>query len=263
MELSMALNGYGIPTDRLPLKYDGTIKIEDHLQWIAVREAKEDAFRAGRNLDVVECPMNMDILCGRGQVVRSHPGNVSFRQDFIQTRSSKYNAAQSRDEKNEIADEILSDIASLSRQFLKQHASGYWTELESKVAKEKVMMAFREYRKSQKLEESRNTSSSRAADATDISFVQHQPLPFPPQHHYPPAPSHPQHYPFHHPPAYPPFLPYPPEFAASASHGLHPPHLLHAPRPMVSGSNASPPRRTRFQKGPADGNMSHKRHKTG
>ena len=65
MEISMALNAYGIPTDRLPLKYDGTVKIEDHLQWIAVREAKEEAFRAGRVFDVVECPMNMDVLSGR------------------------------------------------------------------------------------------------------------------------------------------------------------------------------------------------------
>lgn len=61
----MALNEYGIPTDRLPLKYDGTIKVEDHLQWITVRGASEEAFRQGRNFDVVECPTNLDILSGK------------------------------------------------------------------------------------------------------------------------------------------------------------------------------------------------------
>jgi hypothetical protein len=65
MELYTTLNQYGIPTDRLPLKYHGTIKIEDHLQWIAVREAKEEALRQGRIFDAVECPMNMDILSGK------------------------------------------------------------------------------------------------------------------------------------------------------------------------------------------------------
>jgi hypothetical protein len=204
MEITMALNRYGIPTDRLPLKYDGSIKVEDHLQWIAVREAKEEAFRQGRIFDAVECPMNMDILAGRGQLVRSHPGNISFRRDFIQARSTLYNAAHSRDEKNEIASDILRDIAAESRRFLKQHPSGYWTELDRKVAKEKVMMAFREYRKSQKLEVSRNSDTSSASPPRPISqqvpqltppplpVVLHHPYPYPPPHYSPfPAYHHP------------------------------------------------------------------------
>ena len=64
MECSISLNRAGIPTDRLPLKYDGTIKTEDHLQWIAIQEAKESAVQQSRTFDVVECPMNMDILSG-------------------------------------------------------------------------------------------------------------------------------------------------------------------------------------------------------
>jgi hypothetical protein len=64
MECSLSLNKVGIPTDRLPLKYDGTIKTEDHLQWIAIQEAKELAAKQKRPFDIVECPMNMDILSG-------------------------------------------------------------------------------------------------------------------------------------------------------------------------------------------------------
>ena len=64
MECSLSLNKVGIPTDRLPLKYDGTIKTEDHLQWIAIQEAKESAAKQKRAFDIVECPMNMDILSG-------------------------------------------------------------------------------------------------------------------------------------------------------------------------------------------------------
>eukprot|EP00531_Pseudo-nitzschia_arenysensis_P006253 CAMPEP_0116133384 /NCGR_PEP_ID=MMETSP0329-20121206/10075_1 /TAXON_ID=697910 /ORGANISM="Pseudo-nitzschia arenysensis, Strain B593" /LENGTH=884 /DNA_ID=CAMNT_0003628007 /DNA_START=557 /DNA_END=3211 /DNA_ORIENTATION=- len=151
MECSLSLNKVGIPTDRLPLKYDGTIKTEDHLQWVAIQEAKESAAKQKRTFDIVECPMNMDILSGRGQLVRSHPGNVSFRKDFIRARSSRYDMASNREEKNAIADEILEDISTLKRKFLKQHqGAGYWTELDKKTAKEKVMMAFREFRKSQR-----------------------------------------------------------------------------------------------------------------
>jgi hypothetical protein len=64
MECSLSLNKVGIPTDRLPLKYDGTIKTEDHLQWIAIQEAKELAAKLKRPFNIVECPMNMDILSG-------------------------------------------------------------------------------------------------------------------------------------------------------------------------------------------------------
>ena len=91
------------------------------------------------------------IHTGRGQLVRNHPGNVSFRTDFIRARSARYDRAANREQKNAIALEILDDIADLGRRFLKQHSgAGYWTELDTKTAKEKVMMAFREFRKSQR-----------------------------------------------------------------------------------------------------------------
>lgn len=42
----------------------------------------------------------------------------------------------------------------MKRRFLKQHpGAGYWTELDKKTSKEKVMMAFREFRKSQRNQE--------------------------------------------------------------------------------------------------------------
>jgi hypothetical protein len=72
---------------------------------------------------------------------------------------SDYNKAFNREAKNEVANSVLGDIASLKRRFLKQHPSAsYWTELDYKTAKEKVMMAFREYRKVQKS----NTEASTA-----------------------------------------------------------------------------------------------------
>lgn len=64
MECSLSLNKVGIPTDRLPIKYDGTIKTEDHLQWIAIQEAKESATKQNKAFEIVECPLNMDVLSG-------------------------------------------------------------------------------------------------------------------------------------------------------------------------------------------------------
>jgi hypothetical protein len=68
MECSSEISRFGIATERLPIKYDGSIKLDDHLQWIAVREAKEEAERQGKSFNVVECPLNMDILAGMFEI---------------------------------------------------------------------------------------------------------------------------------------------------------------------------------------------------
>ena len=82
--------------------------------------------------------------------------------------------ASNREEKNSIADEILEDISTLKRKFLKQHqGAGYWTELDKKTAKEKVMMAFREFRKSQRNQQQQHLRKARSQPQLQQS-AQHQ-----------------------------------------------------------------------------------------
>lgn len=217
---------------------------------------------------------------GRGQLVRSHPGNVSFRQDFIQARSGKYNAANSRDEKNEIVSDILRDIAATSRRFLKQHPSGYWTELGREVAKEKVMMAFREYRKSQKLEASRGGAASVTVVAGLPPLPPVHPAPPPPPsaaftHRLPPVslPSLPlpqQHpYPYHQypfpcpSPYHPPFVPHLSQMARSNIGVLPTTGQTIARRPSSRGINHSPPTTTHGGGNDEEQEPDQKRYKTG
>ena len=121
-------------------------------------------------------PFLFSSFTGRGQLIRSHPGNVSFRHDFIHVRMSEYNKAFNREAKNDVANSVLEEIASLKRRFLKQHpTAAYWTELDYKTAKEKVMMAFREYRKVQKSNVAAATvtaSTSRGAPTAQTHLVQ-------------------------------------------------------------------------------------------
>jgi hypothetical protein len=108
-------------------------------------------------------------------LVRSHPGNVSFRTDFIRARSVRYDRAANREQKNAIALEILDDIANLRRRFLKQHSgAGYWTELDTKTAKEKVMMAFREFRKSQRNQQQQHTQQEAQQKAQQQRHLEQQ-----------------------------------------------------------------------------------------
>jgi hypothetical protein len=63
----------------------------------------------------------------------------------------------------------------LRRRFLKQHSgAGYWTELDTKTAKEKVMMAFREFRKSQRNQQQQHAQEEAQQQAQQQRHLEQQ-----------------------------------------------------------------------------------------
>ena len=101
MELRYVLNGYGIPTDSLPVSWTGKIKTQYLKQWMKVRriiESDDNVTREGsipiltkaqRRL-VVECPELNDIVFKKGSSGMLHPGNVRFRS-LVQSRYEQGN----------------------------------------------------------------------------------------------------------------------------------------------------------------------------
>ena len=117
VELRYILDGFGIPTENIPISWTGTKKLTYFRQWLIVRRVLEDhttvvGERSSNNRkmtsssqrnnyqhpqqhliqtpagefsisDVVECPAVNDILFRQGTALRSHPGNVRFRS-FIE-----------------------------------------------------------------------------------------------------------------------------------------------------------------------------------
>lgn len=103
MELHYVLQGYGIPTDNIPMTWSGSIKTNNFKNWMKLRKAIEDDAEAKRQYlrdlqrgrfqsssdshraysdtlsNVVECPNSTDILFRQGTSLSNHPGNARFR----------------------------------------------------------------------------------------------------------------------------------------------------------------------------------------
>ncbi len=89
VELQYALQGFGIPSEDIPISWTGKIKIKNLVQWMRVRHAIEDYddhidsssyAQNGRSLSrIVECPHSNDVLFRKGNAFASHFGNVQVR----------------------------------------------------------------------------------------------------------------------------------------------------------------------------------------
>ena len=94
MELSYILQGYGIPTDTLPITYSGTVKVQAQRQWMRLCNFSEEPLYQNTEeiRSVVECPYTNDIVFRQGTSILSHPGNVNFRAMI----ASKFNQIEKR-----------------------------------------------------------------------------------------------------------------------------------------------------------------------
>ena len=105
VELRYYLQGYGIPTENIPMTWSGTIKTTYLKNWMQLRKAIEDdhharrkqlmlqlqrvgfPYTSGSNLgyddsimsSVVECPRTNDVVFRQGTTTLCQPGNARFR----------------------------------------------------------------------------------------------------------------------------------------------------------------------------------------
>ena len=81
MELSYILQGYGIPTETIPITFSGTVKVQAIKQWMRLRAyLEEPIYQNSAELEsIVECPYNTDIVFRQGTSILAHVGNQSFR----------------------------------------------------------------------------------------------------------------------------------------------------------------------------------------
>jgi len=106
-------------------------------------------------------PHDYDILFGRGNAINKHPGNEILRQLAARKREDYKNAFY-REQRNQIAEEILNQIQNLSPpgRFLKQEENtGPWYEVGNRDVILKICQVLRERPKKQSLETSENVAS--------------------------------------------------------------------------------------------------------
>jgi hypothetical protein len=147
IECQHALQSFGLPADQVPINTNsGKLKVKCHQKWIVLRCSKEEARRSGTEFHGIECPEHKDLLFGRGRPIMRHPGNALLR-NLLQARYQEYDEAPTRTEKTKIAWSIVCQLQQSSCRFLKEDPIGYWVEVSSEIARQKVSVAFRDLRK--------------------------------------------------------------------------------------------------------------------
>lgn len=116
-----------------------------------------------------------DVICGKGKLVHSHPGNKNFR-NLIQFRRQSYQKACLRDDKKRITNYVIAAIHETGGRFVKlENATGRYIEVSEEYSYEKVSHALRAAKSSSSPKShSRNSSF-------DSSAVPLPPPPPPPQ----------------------------------------------------------------------------------
>lgn len=147
MECQYALQSFGLPAQEIPVNTNsGKLKVKNHQKWIDLRLMKEHAVNCGTTFPGIECPELKDVLFGRGRPIMRHPGNVLFRH-ILEARYHEYDEASTRKEKTDIAWSVVVQLQQSSCRFLKEDPNGYWVEVTSDVARQKISVGFRDLRK--------------------------------------------------------------------------------------------------------------------
>lgn len=179
---------FGIPTDAIPLELDGTLKKEQHLEWLqrkerAGLESFQDRERVAvtavmpmvaqssipptflqlptfqerpspraRNIqsDLILNPSRNDVLFGRGRPIQEHPGNVVFNS-LLEAVRDRYDSLR-RSEKTALTYTIVFKIKRAGGRFLRQSPVNpeLWEQVDDEMARVKVSHTFRSLRQIQK-----------------------------------------------------------------------------------------------------------------
>jgi hypothetical protein len=132
---------FGVPTQFLPVTYEGGMKTTNHRKWMAMRAAKDAEIKKTGTFEGVDLPTQKDVLLGRGRRNQDNPGNVCMRS-FVEALYEEYkNSTKQR--KSTIAMQVVELTNTSGGRFLTQGSSGWWTEVSDKFARERVSTSFR------------------------------------------------------------------------------------------------------------------------
>ncbi len=157
MEIRYELQGYGIPTDSLPLTHTMAIKRQNHTQWIALRKRIERNSGDDGNKktskplpidqsDIVECPRSYDVIIGKAKY-KNNPGNVFYRS-LIEATHDEHIASAKR-EKVELTWRIVRQMEERKGRFLEMNKSvkAFVHIKDRNVMRQKVAQSYKEYKR--------------------------------------------------------------------------------------------------------------------
>ncbi|KAL3924690.1 MAG: hypothetical protein SGILL_000890 [Bacillariaceae sp.] len=151
IEVKYDLLSYGIPTSVLPINDEGDMKRKDaHLANLKMLRAREELLNNGLldpSQPTIVLPANQDVLLGRGQPVRMHPGNL--RLGFlVEERQEEYESG-GRHQKIDLTDQIFQSMKKNGTRFIRQNEHGIYIVVDETTAKDKIEHFFRNRKQSQ------------------------------------------------------------------------------------------------------------------
>ena len=79
MEIRYKLQGFGFPSEKIPITYTGTIKTTNLKKWMKFRHFQEDECCQNSG-EAIACPYLTDVLFRKGINMNSNPGNADLRR---------------------------------------------------------------------------------------------------------------------------------------------------------------------------------------
>mmetsp|Transcript_70003 Transcript_70003/g.196167 ORF Transcript_70003/g.196167 Transcript_70003/m.196167 type:complete len:342 (-) Transcript_70003:243-1268(-) len=116
------------------------IKKTNHNRWIARRKIKESSLQQTGSFSGIDLPNRQDVLIGKGKPIQDHVGNMKFR-GIIEEHMAEYIETK-RGEKAVVINKVLDAVLASSARFLAKDEQGWWNEVSSKEARDKVSKAF-------------------------------------------------------------------------------------------------------------------------
>jgi len=118
VELQYTLQGYGIPTEDIPVSWTGKIKIKNLVQWMRIRHAVENYDDYSPSSmppgGIVECPQPHDVLFRKGNSYVSHMGNARLRGLITSKACLNEQDRESIKRPKQMANEIIEERLRLS-----------------------------------------------------------------------------------------------------------------------------------------------------
>jgi len=145
-ELRYKLAGYGVPVDLLPMSSTGTLKFENHRDWLHVIRTKMSV-RGAYDEEIVDCPRLNDVVHRKGPASKLNPGN-SYYQELINDFSLAHFTGN-RHRKYEITMHIIEQVHSRGGRFLEwRNMWVVYKDLEK--VRKKVASAFKQINRNRK-----------------------------------------------------------------------------------------------------------------
>jgi len=128
MELRYILQGFGFPSNKIPITYSGSIKTVDLKKWMRLRRLQEDEHLNrniasntknnhitssnngnGSNMEMIDSPYLSDMIFRKGKSTMAHPGNATLRRlikSKIESGAFENSKLKTRKFINEIIEEM-------------------------------------------------------------------------------------------------------------------------------------------------------------